>query len=408
MRIPGKTMDDHLADVARQFPEGSFTDMQDVECNADIYPSQVFLEFRTGFDRENPHRPYMHIMGECRGIRKADGTPLYGDVTELSFEENAGIEVDVFYEFSDDELADMVKKGMYHRGFECPDIIRESELEIPVYCELRVVEPQFEGDVPILFANIEDRHTISIDEQSSGYTFGDYFEEPRPSEDVFSDDFGIYGEYGDFEDEDMFGEDAPQTDLQEEQEAVELSPMEREVEEHYQNVRQRVMDEHVAPKAPVPHKELKPKTAEAEAEEQEQDEHVADDAAQRAVEDAKSFDERMDEAEAETAQEEKDAVSDAPTPDEEKNDVDSIDDFDDVDEKRESAANKRRVAVENNVEANAEDDATSGFEDFDDEKATEDKDDKSVPAQRAIPASMAEVAEKASHQSLGSDKEYDE
>lgn len=376
MRIPGKTMDDHLADVARQFPEGSFTDMQDVECNADIYPSQVFLEFRTGFDRENPHRPYMHIMGECRGIRKADGTPLYGDVTELSFEENAGIEVDVFYEFSDDELADMVKKGMYHRGFECPGIIRESELEIPVYCELRVVEPQFEGDVPILFANIEDRHTISIDEQSSGYTFGDYFEEPRPSEDVFSDDFGIYGEYGDFEDEDMFGEDAPQTDLQEEQEAVELSPMEREVEEHYQNVRQRVMDE-----------------------------HVADDAAQRAVEDAKSFDERMDEAEAEAAQEEKDTVSDEPVPDEEK---DGIEDFDDVDEKRESAANKRRVAVEDNVEANAKDDATSGFEDFDDEKATEDEGDKPVPAQRAIPASMAEVAEKASHQGLGSDKEYDE
>lgn len=403
MRIPGKTMNDHLADVARQFPEGSFTDMQDVECNADIYPSQVFLEFRTGFDRENPHRPYMHIMGECRGIRKADGTPLYGDVTELSFEENAGIEVDVFYEFSDDELADMVKKGMYRRGFECPGIIRESELEIPVYCELRVVEPQFEGDVPILFANIEDRHTISIDEQSSGYTFGDYFEEPRPSEDVFSDDFGIYGEYGDFEDEDMFGEDAPQTDLQEEQEAVELSPMEREVEEHYQNVRQRVMDEHVAPKAPVPHKELKPKTAEAEAEEQEQDEHVADDAAQRTVEDAKSFDERMDEAEAEAAQEEKDAVSDAPAPDEEE---DGIEDFDDVDEKRELASNKRRVAVEDNVEANAEDDVTSGFEDFDDEKPAED--DKPVPAQRAIPAGMAEVAEKASHQGLGSDKEYDE
>ena len=401
MRIPGKTMDDHLADVARQFPEGSFTDMQDVECNADIYPSQVFLEFRTGFDRENPHRPYMHIMGECRGIRKADGTPLYGDVTELSFEENAGIGVDVFYEFSDDELAGMVKKGMFRRGFECPDIIRESELEIPVYCELRVVEPQFEGDVPILFANIEDRHTISIDEQSSGYTFGDYFEEPRPSEDVFSDDFGIYGEYGDFEDEDMFGEDAPQTDLQEEQEAVELSPMEREVEEHYQNVRQRVMDEHVAPKAPVPHKELKPKTAEAEVEEQ--DEHVVDDAAERAVKDAKSFDERMDEAEAEAAQEEKDTVSDVPVTDEEK---DSIDDFDDVDEKRETAANKRRVAVEDNVEANAEDDASSEFEDFDDEKETED--DKPVPAQRAIPASMAEVAEKASHQGLGSDKEYDE
>lgn len=401
MRIPGKTMDDHLADVARQFPEGSFTDMQDVECNADIYPSQVFLEFRTGFDRENPHRPYMHIMGECRGIRKADGTPLYGDVTELSFEENAGIGVDVFYEFSDDELAGMVKKGMFRGGFECPDIIRESELEIPVYCELRVVEPQFEGDVPILFANIEDRHTISIDEQSSGYTFGDYFEEPRPSEDVFSDDFGIYGEYGDFEDEDMFGEDAPQTDLQEEQEAVELSPMEREVEEHYQNVRQRVMDEHVAPKAPVPHKELKPKTTEAEVEEQ--DEHVADDAAERAVKDAKSFDERMDEAEAETAQEEKDTVSDVPVTDEEK---DGIDDFDDVDEKRETAANKRRVAVEDNVEANAEDDASSEFEDFDDETETED--DKPVPAQRAIPASMAEVAEKASHQGLGSDKEYDE
>lgn len=409
MRIPGKTMDDHLADVARQLPEGSFVDMQDVECNADIYPSQVFLEYRTGFDRENPHRPYMHIVGECRGIRKADGTPFVGDVTELTFDEGEGIGIDAFYEFSDEELSHMVSLGMYRRGFECPSIIRESELELPVYCELRIVEPQAEGDVPLVFANIEDRHTVPLDSESCGYTFGDYFEEAKRPEETFEDDFDIYGDYGDFEQDDLFSDERQHTDEAEvEHEAPELSDFDKAVAEHYENVRERVESEHVNARPKLAKDAEKEAAAEVEvgmAPESEPEVEVVE--AEQASDEFEDFDaepERSDEVaretEADGTEAEDEAVVEEQTLDGELSDED--------DEKRDEAraigAAKRQDIVEDNQQANAEDDAV--IEDFDEDGVPDDE-EKPVHAARPIPSSVADVAQRAQHARV-EDTQYDE
>lgn len=424
MRIPGKTMDDHLADVARQLPHGSFVDMQDVECNASIYPSQVFLAFRNGFDRDNPHRPYMHIVGECRGLRKSDNAPFYGDVDELSFDEDKGIPVDIFYEFTDAELSRMVGLGMYRRGFECPSIIRESELEMPVYCEIRVVEPQSEDDVPVLFANIEDRHTIETSEAECGYTFGDYFEQAQAHEDEFEDTFDEFGDYDELAHEDLFGDDEHRFEDEAEQEhAPELTPQELAVEQHYENIRERVEERHLRN---VPHKELKPREHQAEAEEAD-DTFVAHEVAKDVVTDAPSFDERMDSADAQKPSEgisepESDTAVEAEADTDE-----TIHDFDDDDVAEGSAdeedvnrqltqAGKKAVkrnAVEDNIEANAEDDREAGFDgvdgmdagDTDEEKGASNPEESRTP--RVIPSRIADVADKAVKQGQD-DQQYDE
>lgn len=428
MRIPGKTMDDHLADVARQLPHGSFVDMQDVECNASIYPSQVFLAFRNGFDRDNPHRPYMHIVGECRSLRKSDDTPFYGDVDELSFGEDKGIPVDIFYDFTDAELAHMVGLGMYRRGFECPGIIRESELEMPVYCEIRAVEPQAEDDVPVLFANIEDRHTIEVNAENCGYTFGDYFEQAQAPDDDFNDDFDDFGDYDELAREDLFGDDEHHREDETEQKHTrELTPQELAMEQHYENIRERVEDKHLRP---VPHKELKPREQQAEAQKAD-DAFEANEVAKDVLGDTPSFDERMDsvdvqmpsydfsEPEAEAEADTDETIHDF---DEDTFTEDVVDDVvegpvDEEDANRQlTQAGKKAVkcnAVEDNIEANAEDDYAANVDDFDDAGVEDANEVKSVSnpekrfVPRMIPGRIADIADKAVEQAQDG-QQYDD
>lgn len=428
MRIPGKTMDDHLADVARQLPHGSFVDMQDVECNASIYPSQVFLAFRNGFDRDNPHRPYMHIVGECRSLRKSDDTPFYGDVDELSFGEDKGIPVDIFYDFTDAELAHMVGLGMYRRGFECPGIIRESELEMPVYCEIRAVEPQAEDDVPVLFANIEDRHTIEVNAENCGYTFGDYFEQAQAPDDDFNDDFDDFGDYDELAREDLFGDDEHHREDETEQKHTrELTPQELAMEQHYENIRERVEDKHLRP---VPHKELKPREQQAEAQKAD-DAFEANEVAKDVLGDTLSFDERMDsvdvqmpsydfsepEAEAEADADETihDFDEDTFTEDVVEDVVEGPADEEDANRQLMQAGKKavKRNAVEDNIEANTEDDYAATVDDFDDANVEDANEVKGVSnpekrfVPRMIPGRIADIADKAVEQAQDG-QQYDD
>lgn len=185
MKTPGKTLDDHLAKVAKFLPETDVTQISGVQCEADIISSSVFLCYHSEFDRKFPHRPYLHIMGECRAIR---GDLPY-NVSEITFAENHGIETDFFYEFTDKELSDMAAKGLFHKGFKCPEIFFDNKFELPVVCDFRIVNPKDEKDIPIVFAQIQNANDISISEETCGYTFGDYFEEYEPlPEDMYQSD----------------------------------------------------------------------------------------------------------------------------------------------------------------------------------------------------------------------------
>lgn len=176
MKIPGKTMDDHLADVAQRLPADNVSLLRDVDCEADVVTTEAMLHFRSDTDPTYPNRPYLRFLGEARALR---GDLSHG-VREIEFQERSGIPVDVFYEFTDEEISDMALKGLFNKGFETPDIFKENLVEIPVKANLAIVEPYVTEGVPIIFADIEGRKEIQISEQTCGYRFGDYFEAITP------------------------------------------------------------------------------------------------------------------------------------------------------------------------------------------------------------------------------------
>lgn len=241
MRTPGQTIDSPYFGAIREMPEDSHSNMEGVPCEGNIHASNVFLGANSWQDKENPGRPYMHIMGECLGIK---GYMPYG-VTELTFEEGKGIPVDIFYEFTDDELSSMVKKGLFKPGFTCPEEMYTNVLEMPIVCNFTAVAPQNGSKVPILFADIADKQYIVTNSEDCGYTFGDYFKEAvAPT---------VEDEFLDFMDIEVTDDLLEQPEEDKSEDVVihyEPTEAEKEVAKHYGAIHKRVERDHInkAPK----------------------------------------------------------------------------------------------------------------------------------------------------------------
>lgn len=236
MKTPGQTINSPYFGAIREMPDDSHSNAEGVPCEGNVYASNVFLAANSWQDTENPGRPYMHIMGECREIK---GMMPYG-VTELTFEEGKGIPVDIFYEFSDDELSDMVKKGLFKPGFKCPEEMYTNVLEMPLTCNFTAVAPQPGSDVPILFADIANKQYIVTNSEDCGYAFGDYFKEAVAPE--------VEDEFLDFADVDVEDDLLEQPVEDKDEEVVvnyEPTKAEKEVAKHYSAIHERVVEDHL-------------------------------------------------------------------------------------------------------------------------------------------------------------------
>lgn len=176
MKMPGKMLDSRLAAVTKSLPKDDVIQLQGRSCWADIHSEDVFLLYHDAHDYRYPNRPYMCITGECRAIR-CDELPF--NVNEITFAEGKGIHTEFYYEFSDEELSSMAAKGLFNRGFKCPEIFYNNVFELPVICDFKIVSPSKEGDVPIVFADISKRFDIEINTENCGYTLGDEFEQVK-------------------------------------------------------------------------------------------------------------------------------------------------------------------------------------------------------------------------------------
>lgn len=236
MKTPGQTINSPYFGAIREMSDDSHSSMEGVPCEGNIHVSNVFLGANSWLDKKNPGRPYMHIMGECREIK---GMMPYG-VTELTFEEGKGISVDIFYEFTDDELSDMVKKGLFKPGFKCPEEMYTNVLEMPITCNFTAVAPQPGSDVPILFADVANKQYIVTNSEDCGYTFGDYFKEAVAPK--------VEDEFLDFADVEVKDDllEQPVDDKDEEVVAnYEPTKAEKEVAEHYNAIHERVVEDHL-------------------------------------------------------------------------------------------------------------------------------------------------------------------
>lgn len=175
MIIPGKTMTDNLLSMAHGFDDQALSYDYDKICDADIHATSAFLDARSWQDPDSPGRPYLHIVGKCIGLRGELGDGVHG----LAFNDENALDVDIFYEFSDKEISELVLKGLYHKGFKVPEIMTREDITInvPLACDLVTVLPAHENDLPIVFADIKHRNSLVLNLQNSGYRFADYFEQ---------------------------------------------------------------------------------------------------------------------------------------------------------------------------------------------------------------------------------------
>lgn len=237
MRTPGQTVDSPDFGAVRGISSQDREEVKDLPCYGDITVTNAYMGANSWYDRDNPGRPYMHLVGECDSIR---GDMPYG-VSELTFENSKGIPVDFIYEFTNDELANLVQKGLYSRGFACPDILYQSVMEMPITCDLTVVRPQMSGDIPIIFADIKNKDHILTNSEQSQYDITSYFEEPRQT--LADDDYGFNDIQ--LDSDDMFNKQ--QVAEQVEQAQPERSAEDKALDALYARVRERVMKEHILP-----------------------------------------------------------------------------------------------------------------------------------------------------------------
>lgn len=141
---------------------------------ARIRMSRVFFE---SHGSEKNHRPYLHGLGELialQAIEEADGTRErnrfgYG-VDRLNFEGADRPQVSMLYEFTDEQLVELTRKGFFHRGYSAPDSL-ETVFELPVQAQWMTISPDYldEGSFPLVFTSVEGLAHLDMTQEISGY-----------------------------------------------------------------------------------------------------------------------------------------------------------------------------------------------------------------------------------------------
>ncbi|WP_424863103.1 hypothetical protein [Streptomyces sp. MMS24-I29] len=171
MRTAGLTMNDVWAD--RILRERGVETYRYEGLDADIGVLVESAELRHRGKEEN-HRPYLHITGELRSITPAE--PLLYGISQVTYSPGQGEKIDAFYEFDDEQLVALTRKGYFSRSFDVPEQITGIEWELPATVDALVLAPSgTESDVPVVFTQVHGTAGLEIDLTSSGYDLTDYF-----------------------------------------------------------------------------------------------------------------------------------------------------------------------------------------------------------------------------------------
>lgn len=182
MKVRVQRMDSHLSRTASTHFIGDELEYQDnIACEGDVFVTQAFIGYAS---EQEMCRPYLRLMGEVKAIR---GAFPYG-VDEVTFGDSRLCpKVDYRYEFSNDELSELCKKGLFDKGFHCPDIFFNNKFELPMICNCNAIRPQYENEVPLLFIGVENQYNLETSSALSGYPIASYFDMKKQNEIEFDD-----------------------------------------------------------------------------------------------------------------------------------------------------------------------------------------------------------------------------
>lgn len=132
-----------------------------------VVPYNAYIQFDS-YD-EARYRPYLQLDAEIYGGRGALGN----DITEFAYREDDRLNRSVRYDFTDDELSILVKKGLYYPDFEVPSLFTDTEFEIPM--DMQVTEIELNGN-RLVYASFDLLSDLQTDSEKSGYNLVEYFE----------------------------------------------------------------------------------------------------------------------------------------------------------------------------------------------------------------------------------------
>jgi hypothetical protein len=122
---------------------------------------------------EGNYRPYLHLRGELVEARPVVELP-YG-VTELALRKGAGLSVDAFYDFNQQQLSDLVAKGYFSEAFKVPEQMSGIPWTLPGKADFLVVGPASSDEPPLVFMSVHEQNSLELDEANSGYELAGYF-----------------------------------------------------------------------------------------------------------------------------------------------------------------------------------------------------------------------------------------
>lgn len=180
---------------------------------ATVNLEQAFFGAYSPYDRRFPYRPRLHFQGTISHVSDIEQLLPYG-VDTIDFDHSMKPGIAGIYEFSDAQIAKMVLLGYFRKGFKVPDILTDDSVEMffPLKLDAWFLNPQSDGEVPALFTEIINSHTMHLNQASCGYDFVEYMEQtPIVGEEYDQDLIRDYNQYETFSDlpEDVHGlEDA--------------------------------------------------------------------------------------------------------------------------------------------------------------------------------------------------------
>lgn len=196
-----------------------------IPCEGKVYVEKAFM----GYDSElDGCRPHLRLVGSVESVTgdfgDGIGTVMFARPKPVSYR----------YMFTDDELATLCKKGLFHRDFECPPEFTNNDFELPLMCARHTYMAEIEDGetVPVLVVDLEKQYDIQTSSALSGYDITSYFPDAKEldleQEVELENENELTANYDmkdqkilDLHDEDELDEDKEQTVIEEIAEEVE-------------------------------------------------------------------------------------------------------------------------------------------------------------------------------------------
>lgn len=196
IKVSGHSMNCSSARQARRFfSDAELIQETGLNCKADVYVTQTFLEYG---GEETCHRPHFVLIGRVSKVRG----DFPGNISEVEFEENDRPEVRMEYHLSNEQIARMyepdengksifpdlneLKEFISYRDDKLgvrPETVFTSSImndndydDLPMDCSVLMIKSESENDVPIIFVQPENQFNIQLTEENSGYDLVKYMD----------------------------------------------------------------------------------------------------------------------------------------------------------------------------------------------------------------------------------------